>query len=200
MILESHSQPICLPKLEALAIKNCEKLEYIFPISVARGLQQLKSLYLLQLPRLKKVFGQNRDGEVGDGNNNVQLESHHQPTGFPKLQKTMVFYCEKLEYIYPISIARDLPQLNCLVLTNLPRLKQVFGHEKGGDVGDGNNNLLPKLRTLSLQNLGELDSLGGGNSSSVWPSLESLSMGNCPKLKFFADMEANVPALQKVIS
>ncbi|XP_030930612.1 probable disease resistance protein At4g27220 [Quercus lobata] len=96
-----------------------------------------------------------------------------------------------------LSIARDLPQLE-----SLPQLKQVFGHGKGGDDGDGNNSVLSKLRNLILKNLPELVSLGGGNSSSVWPSLplERLYVLNCPKLKlsFFANVEANVPAVQKL--
>ncbi|XP_030963020.1 putative disease resistance protein At4g19050 [Quercus lobata] len=186
-------QPICLPKLETLWVTNCRELEYIFPISVARGLQQLERLGLGDLPRLKKVFGQNREGEVGD----CEIESHHQPTGFPKLKTIEVVNCGNLEYLFPISIARDLPQLESLSLKDLPQLKQVFGHEEGGDDGDGNNSVLSKLRNLRLKNLPELVSLGGGNSSSVWPSLERLEVVNCPKVKL-ADVEANVPALQKV--
>ena len=107
--------------------------------------------------------------------------------------------CVNLEYIFPISLARDLPQLESLTLQDLPQLKQVFGHEKGGDDGDGNNSVLSKLRNLRLKNLPELVILGGGNSSSVWPSLVRLEVVNCPKVKL-ADVEANVPALQKVIS
>ncbi|KAK7819120.1 putative disease resistance protein [Quercus suber] len=171
MILESHGPPICLPKLETLCVTNCGELEYIFPISVARGLPRLESLELIDLPQLKKVFGQKREGEVGDWNNNVQLESHHHPTGFPKLKTIVVVNCENLEYIFPISIARDLPQLESLSLQDLPQLKQVFCHD-----GDGNNIVLSKLRKFRL-----------------W---------KCPKVKlsFFANVEANVPALQKVIS
>ncbi|KAL4619064.1 hypothetical protein ACB092_06G054400 [Castanea dentata] len=193
MILESHGQPICLSKLETLEVEDCGELEYIFPISVARGLQQLECLILRDLRRLKKVFGQNREGEVGD----CEIESHRQPTGFPKLKTIEVVNCENLECL---SITRDLPQLERLSLEDLPQLKQVFGHEKGGEVGDGNNSVLSKLRNLRLWNLPELDSLGGGNSSSVWPSLESLYVENCPKVKlsFFANVEANVPALQKL--
>ncbi|XP_030929841.1 disease resistance protein At4g27190-like isoform X2 [Quercus lobata] len=193
MILESHGQPICLSKLETLVVKNCGKLEYIFPISVARGLQQLEGLKLRDLPRLKKVFGQNREGEVGD----CEIESHHQTTGFPKLKTIEVWNCRNLECL---SIARDLPQLESLTLEDLPQLKQVFGHEEGGDDGDGNNSVLSKLRNIILKNLPELVSLGGGNSSSVWPSLERLEVVNCPKVKLspFANVEANVPALQKL--
>ena len=98
-----------------------------------------------------------------------------------------------------LSIAGDLPQLESLTLLYLPQLKQVFGHEKGGDDGDGNNSVLSKLRNLRLWKLPELVSFDGGNSSSVWPSLESLAVVNCPKVKlsFFANVEANV---HKVIS
>ena len=167
MILESHGQPICLSKLETLEVENCGKLEYIFPISVARGLPQLERLKLRDLPQLKKVFGQNREGEVGD----CEIESQHQPTGFPKLKTIEVLNCENLEYIFPISIARDLPQLESLKLRDLRRLKKVFGLNREGEVGDGNNIFLSKLRKLRLKNLPELVSLGGGNGSSVWPSL-----------------------------
>ena len=193
--IESHHQPTGFPKLKTLQVSVCENLENIFPISIARGLQQLESLELHGLPQLKKVFGQNREGEVGD----CEIESQHQPTGFPKLKTIQLWYCQNLEYMFPISIARDLPQLESLELEDLPQLKQVFGHEKGGDDGHGNNILLSKLRKFRLKNLPELVSLGGGNGSSVWPSLESLDMVNCPKVKwsFFANVEANV---HKVIS
>ena len=189
---------ICLSKLKTLEVKKCKKLEYIFPISVARGLPQLERLELRDLPQLKKVYGQNREGGVGD----CEIESHHQPSGVPKLKTIEVLNCENLEYIFPISIARDLPQLESLQLRDLPQLKQVFGHEERGDDGDGNNSVLSKLRNLRLWKLPELVSLGGGNSSSVWPSLKTLDVENCPKVKlsFFANVEANVPAVQKVIS
>ena len=58
--------------------------------------------------------------------------------------------------------------------------------------------MLSKLRNLRLKNLPELVNLGGGNSS----SLERLVVENCPKVKlsFSTNVEANVPALQKVIT
>ncbi|KAK7860477.1 probable disease resistance protein At4g27220 [Quercus suber] len=196
--IESHHQPTGFPKLEMILVRRCKNLEYIFPISIARGLPQLESLDLGDLPQLKKVFGQNREREVGD----CEIESHGQPICLPKLETLEVENCENLEYIFPISVAQGLQQLESLTLVGLLQLKKVFGHEEGGDDGDGNNNVLSKLRKLRLENLPELDSLGGGNSSSVWRSSERLYMVNCPKVKssFFANVEENVPAPQKVIS
>nr|XP_023920336.1 uncharacterized protein LOC112031856 [Quercus suber] len=193
--IESHHQPTGFPKLEMILVRRCKNLEYIFPISIARGLPQLESLDLGDLPQLKKVFGQNREREVGD----CEIESHGQPICLPKLETLEVENCENLEYIFPISVAQGLQQLESLTLVGLLQLKKVFGHEEGGDDGDGNNNVLSKLRKLRLENLPELDSLGGGNSSSVWRSSERLYMVNCPKVKssFFANVEENVPAPQK---
>ncbi|KAL0000838.1 hypothetical protein SO802_014619 [Lithocarpus litseifolius] len=192
--IESHHQPTGFPKLNTIQVVHCENLEYIFPISIAPDLPQLERLELRRNSQLKQVFGQNREGEVGD----CEIESHHQPTAFPKLKTIRVWHCRNLEYIFPISIAPDLPQLETLTLLHLPQLKQVFGHEEGGDDGDGNNSVLSTLRKLILKNLREPVSLGGGNSSSL--PLKMLEVADCPnvKLSFFANAEANVPALQKI--
>ena len=103
--------------------------------------------------------------------------------------------------MFPISVARDLPKLEILTLEDLPQLKQVFGHEREGDVRNENYIVLSKLRKVSLNNLIELGSLYGGNGSLVWPSLEDLHVMNCPKMEssFFADVEAYVQTLEKVI-
>ncbi|XP_030937752.1 uncharacterized protein LOC115963005 isoform X2 [Quercus lobata] len=156
--IESDHQPTGFPKLKTIQVRNCRNLVCL---SIARDLPQLEGLELDDLPQLKKVFGQNRERGVGD----CEIESHHQPTGFPKLKTIKVVNCGNLEYMFPISIARDLPQLESLTLEDLPQLKQVFGH-----------------------------------SSSVWPSLKRLYAVNCPKVKlsFFANVEANVPAVQKL--
>uniref|UniRef100_A0A2N9EWZ6 Uncharacterized protein n=1 Tax=Fagus sylvatica TaxID=28930 RepID=A0A2N9EWZ6_FAGSY len=109
-------------------------------------------------------------------------------------------YLENMSCLRTI-FARDLPQLESLELKDLPQLKQVFGHEREGDVRNENYIVLSKLRKLSLKNLIELGSLYGGNGSLVWPSLEDLYVVNCPKmeLSFFADVEANVQTLGKTL-
>ena len=116
------------------------------------------------------------------------LESQSQPICLPELQTIVVRNCRKLEYMFLISVARDLPQLESLELEDLPQLKQVFGHEREGDVRNENYIVLSKLRKLRLKNLIELGSLYGGNGSLVWPSLEDLYMVNCPKMELWKRM------------
>jgi hypothetical protein len=189
-ICEGPNQNV-LNNLTILQFIKCTRLISLFPPTLAQSLKKLKILCLWGCNELKQIIS-----EEG-----IILESLSQPICLPELQTIKIKNCGKLEYVFPISVARDLLQLESLELKDLPRLKQVFGHEREGDVRNENYIVLSKLRKLSLKNLIELGSLYGGNGSLVWPSLENLYVVNCPKmeLSFFADVEANVQTLGKVI-
>ncbi|GMY31339.1 probable disease resistance protein At4g27220 [Fagus crenata] len=166
-ICEGPNHYVIFSNLTDFVADGCTRLVSLFSPSVAQSLKKLKNLRLVHCNELKQIISED-EGMI--------LESHSQPICLPELQTIYVKYCPKLEYIFPLLVARDLPQLESLELEDLPQLKQVFDHEKEGDVRDGNN-------------------------ASVWPSLKEVKVENCPKMKwsFFADLEANVPAHGKVI-
>ncbi|KAL4597911.1 hypothetical protein ACB092_11G022200 [Castanea dentata] len=163
-ICEGPNQYEIFSNLTVLAASRCPRLISLFSPSLAQSLKKLKELSIHQCHEMKQIISE--EGMI--------LESHGQPICLPKLETLWVMNCGELDCIFPISVAQDLPQLESLSLQDLPQLKQVFGHEKGGDDGDGNNSVLYKLREFRL-----------------W---------NCPKVKlsFFANVEANMPALQKL--
>ena len=99
-----------------------------------------------------------------------------------------------------MTVARGFPQLETLRMSKLTQLKQVIGHEDEGEVVDGNDVILSKLRWLILEDLPNFGTLYRGTCSSMWPSLEVLKVVNCPGMKssFAADLEANMQALGKV--
>ncbi|GMY31343.1 disease resistance protein [Fagus crenata] len=165
-ICEGPNHYVIFSNLTDFVADGCTRLVSLFSPSVAQSLKKLKNLRLVHCNELKQIISED-EGMI--------LESHSQPICLPELQTIYVKYCPKLEYIFPLLVARDLPQLESLELEDLPQLKQVFDHEKEGDVRDGNN-------------------------ASVWPSLKEVKVENCPKMKwsFFADLEANVPAHGKV--
>ncbi|XVF77044.1 hypothetical protein PTKIN_Ptkin14bG0008200 [Pterospermum kingtungense] len=53
----SHLHSLCLPRLAALDISKCERLEYVLPITLAQGLPQLDSAKVVACPQLKQLFG-----------------------------------------------------------------------------------------------------------------------------------------------
>ena len=130
----------------------------------------------------------------------MPLHGQNQHISLPKLRFLEIVGCNQLEYIFPITVAQSVPLLETLIMRKLPKLKQVFGHEDEGEVGDGNDVILSQLRWLILEDLPHFGSLYRGTCSSMWPSLEALKVVNCPEMKssFAADLKANMRALGKV--
>ena len=104
---------------------------------LAPSLGKLENLKLSNCNALKQIIS--KDEEMVSG-------SQNQPIGLPKLRFLEMVGCNQLEYIFPITVARGFLQLKHLIMRKLSQLKQVFGHEEEGDVGDGNNIILSNLR------------------------------------------------------
>ncbi|KAE9614955.1 putative Receptor L-domain, winged helix-turn-helix DNA-binding domain-containing protein [Lupinus albus] len=52
------------PRLKDLKVENCDLMEYIFPISFARGLVKLQKIQICETPRLKYVFVQSNHEDI----------------------------------------------------------------------------------------------------------------------------------------
>ncbi|TYH86527.1 hypothetical protein ES332_D01G049400v1 [Gossypium tomentosum] len=102
---KTSSLPLRLPKLNTLSIKECAKLEYVVPITLAQGLPALESLWASSCGALKQVFGMPNEQ---DG---VQ---HHGSLLLPSLQD--------LQLICLINLTSNVPQ-NYIV--KAPSLKSV---------------------------------------------------------------------------
>ena len=61
---ETESNPLCLPTLRTLFISDCERLEYLLPITLAQGLPQLEKLKIEGCDELKQVFGVAKENGV----------------------------------------------------------------------------------------------------------------------------------------
>ena len=148
MILESHGQTICLSKLDSWGRELRKTGIYLSYLSCSRSSATRKAKITRSSLIKESIRPEQRRRSWG-------LRNRESPSTYrlPKLKTIEVVNCENLECL---SIARDLPQLEKLSLYDLPQLKQVFGREKGGDDGDGNNSVLSMLRNLRLWNLQEL--------------------------------------------
>ncbi|KAI4356749.1 hypothetical protein L6164_000742 [Bauhinia variegata] len=103
---------INLHELEILTISNCNSLEVIFElqepsdkISSTEKSLQLKSLSIVQLPKLKQIWN----------NTNV-----HGTFNFENLEKVNVEDCPMLSYVFPVSVAKHLKQMKDLTIQNSP--------------------------------------------------------------------------------
>ncbi|KAJ0088316.1 hypothetical protein Patl1_33101 [Pistacia atlantica] len=154
--------------LTDVSVGWCKSLAYLFTLSIARSLGQLKSLhvgYCESLEFLLKI-------EEDDNGRGEKMLS--------KLEDLRIEECERLEYVFPVFVAAGLVQLKELAIINSRELKQVFhGKEENEVAEEGKDIKLPNLKRLTLFNLVKLTRFF---PDSTLPALEKIEMNECPNL------------------
>lgn len=68
---ESH---VFFSKLEVLRVEKCDALEYIFPVSYAQGLVELKNMVVSETHQIKYIFGESHHGENSSSRKKNQIQ------------------------------------------------------------------------------------------------------------------------------
>ncbi|GAU48342.1 hypothetical protein TSUD_267670 [Trifolium subterraneum] len=131
-----------LKNLTRIEIVRCEKLEIVFSTSILRSLPQLLDLRIEECKELKHIV------EDDDSENK---KSSNTKTCFLKLNTLVVIKCNKLKYVFPISICKELPELAVLVIREADELEKIVAGE-----GDDQKVEIPELKFLALLNLPSL--------------------------------------------
>ncbi|XVE50610.1 hypothetical protein DITRI_Ditri01bG0177200 [Diplodiscus trichospermus] len=173
-IWEGAIDRVSLQNLKAVKIQSCNKLTSLFPPVLAQGLLQLETLEIHDCLGLKHVITET-------------IDSDSYPLCLSKLTTLNISSCDILEYVFPISMAPDFPELKEINLSNCTQLERVFSL---GKEMDGKDIVLPQLRTLVLKNLEGLSRFCPENCVLVQTSLEVLEVEECPLLAplIFEDM------------
>ncbi|XP_031254998.1 disease resistance protein At4g27190-like isoform X2 [Pistacia vera] len=144
-------------------VRGCKSLAYLFTLSIARSLGQLKSLrveYCESLEILIKI-------EEDDNGRGEKMLS--------KLEDLQIERCKRLEYVFPVFVAAGLIQLKNLEIKDATELKQVFhGKEENEVAEEGKDIKLPNLKKLRLYKLEKLTRFFPKNNHSTLPALEKL--------------------------
>jgi len=115
-----HLQSLCFPDLSEIEIRECNKLESLFPVAMASGLPKLQTLRVSEASQLLGVFGQddraspvNVEKEMVLPNlNELSLEQLSSIVYFsfgccdflfPRLEKLKVHQCPKLTTKFAIT-------------------------------------------------------------------------------------------------
>ncbi|KAJ0102003.1 hypothetical protein Patl1_04194 [Pistacia atlantica] len=167
-----------LKSLTKVEVRKCKSLIYLFTLSVAQSLVQLKSLEVSDCESLKHlIVTEEGDNDEISSEHDLQI---HSPF-LSKLESLKIYSCERLEHIFPISFARVLVQLKEFTVGKAPQLKQVFyldnGSEENVVAGDGKETNLRILRIGSWNQL--YDTLLSGLKDGFFKNLEELSINRC---------------------
>jgi len=132
--------------LEELKVERCRKAHVIFNINdenrltKTSGIFRLKILFLRKLPKLEHIWDKDPEGIIG-----LQL-----------LKEMHVEVCESLESLFPVSVATDLPRLQVLKVTECLKLEEIFRKDEKGEEGTTQENVFPRLTSLTLEKLASL--------------------------------------------
>ncbi|GAY66205.1 hypothetical protein CUMW_246900 [Citrus unshiu] len=124
---------------------------------------------------------------------------------FQSLTRLVVWYCDKLKYIFVASMIGSLKQLQHLDIRFCEDLQEIISENRADQVIP--YFVFPQLTTLILQDLPKLRCLYPGMHTSEWPALEILLVCGCDKLKIIAaDLSQNnendqlgIPAQQPLL-
>ncbi|KAF2294862.1 hypothetical protein GH714_024599 [Hevea brasiliensis] len=204
---ELHSDSFC--KMKVLEVKYCEELLKIFPSMLLRDLQnlgdlviwncislkeafdlqelikmketvaiQLRTLYIANLPNLKHVWNEDPLGLVL----------------FHNLSSVHVMDCPNLKFIFPASIAKNLPQLETLHIRSCG-VEEIVAQDQGLEATS--EFVFPCLKFLTFGELYELKCFYPGIHTLESPMLKSLAVNHCEEVNIFCSEYENLVETNK---
>ncbi|XP_039037078.1 uncharacterized protein LOC120174221 [Hibiscus syriacus] len=179
---------VMLPQLEQLGNTRWDDDddEISFP--------QLNILKLDYLPKLESFCS---SGNYTSDNISLDLLQHlfNDKISCPVLVELRVLSCDKLKCVFTSSTVKNFVQLKTL---DIFRCREMEGVIQGGD-DDDDEISFPQLNILKLDYLPKLESFcSSGNYTFGFPSLQTVLVYECPKMKTFSRGHSNTPMLHKV--
>ncbi|TXG65739.1 hypothetical protein EZV62_007014 [Acer yangbiense] len=165
-----------IARLESLTISDCDLVEEIFDLqevdfeeSLPAKEALLRELVINGLPKLKHIW--NKDPQI--------------MFSYQKLSSVKVYDCMSLKYLFPLSIAESLSELEKLHVHDCEVLEEIVGddHEES-KVAD--TFVFQRVTSLELKYLPRLKTLYRGVHTSQWQNLKRLVMCGCDKVELFA--------------
>ncbi|XP_031281261.1 disease resistance protein At4g27190-like [Pistacia vera] len=114
-----HLQSL-FPNLSKIDVKWCDKLKCVLPITMARGLQQLKVVTVVSANQLEEVFGHTDRVDVMT-DQEIQL---------PQLDELLFLALPNLANFCPVGYHFIFPSLNTLVVKRCPKMNTTFSFNK----------------------------------------------------------------------
>jgi hypothetical protein len=118
-IWKGPTRHVTLQSLIHLELSFLDKLPFIFTPSLAQSLIHLETLRIEHCRGLKRLIREQDD--------EIRTES----LCFPKLKTLSIRFCDKLEYVFPVSVSLSLQNLEEMEIEFDDNLKQVFYSGEG---------------------------------------------------------------------
>lgn len=168
-IWKGPTHHVNLRSLTRITLWDCGSLKSVISPSLAQTLVHLEKLDIESCGQLEHIISEKDE----DGKETFS-KTRPQQTCLQNLKEVHVKDCEKLECVFPLSIARGLLQLEVLKVSDCAQLMQVFSDEDG--------NIFPYPTELELEDSSKVGYLFSSTSAVVLPYLSHVKIHKCPKL------------------
>jgi hypothetical protein len=176
-IWKGPTSHVSLQSLADLYLDSLDKLTFIFTPSLVQSLPKLETLEISKCSELKHIIREE------DGEREIIQES----PGFPELKKINIYLCDKLEYVFPVSVCPSLLNLEEMRIFKAHNLKQIFYSVEGDALTRDAIIKFPKLRELTISNC---SFFGPKNFAAQLPSLQILEINGHKELgNLFAQLQ-----------
>ncbi|KAK6230422.1 hypothetical protein QUC31_001940 [Theobroma cacao] len=165
--------------LKECQIRECEGMECVVDLSLSScdALDNIEELRLFLLKNLREVV------RVGVA---VEIEStSHAPTPpaiFSSLKKLHLWLSPKIKKLFPVEQLQGLPNLENIYVRGCEEMEEIIASEENHK-GEGTTFILPKLKSLWLQDLPKLKSICSGGIMIPADSIQFLQIVECPEVK-----------------
>ncbi|KAG8478902.1 hypothetical protein CXB51_028746 [Gossypium anomalum] len=104
--------------------------------------------------------------------------------------------CDGIIKLTTHSTAKSLVHLKKMSILNCKMIEEII---EGGDKNDQDEIIFPQLNSLELESLPKLESFcSSWNYTFGFPSLQTVIVEDCPKMKIFSQGHSNTPMLNEV--
>ncbi|KAF7833575.1 disease resistance protein [Senna tora] len=186
----TEEQILSFPHLQSIELIECGQLRFVFSSVVHTILPELTKLLIYNCDELEEIF---EEKEEMQNQCNGQL-------CFPKLAQLDVKKCNKLKTIFSINMARVLPQLSSLCISEADRLVEIFRHKSENKCDNNDSEIMfPKLSKLTLEKLPNLlDICQGFNIEEEAVELCEIVIHGCPNLAFISRPSQMISSYQNM--
>jgi len=206
-----------LQRLESVHLYDCGDVRAPFPAKLLRALNNLRRVSISTCKSLEEVFelgepdeGSSEEKELLSSLTMLDLQSLPEleciwkgPTRHVSLQSLYFLSfnsLDKLPFIFTPSLARSLPKLNRLCISECGELKHIIREEDGEREIIPESPCFPQLETIIISECGKLEYVFPVSVSPSLLNLEKMRIINAHNLKqIFYSVEGDALAIDAII-
>ncbi|KAJ0705033.1 putative P-loop containing nucleoside triphosphate hydrolase, leucine-rich repeat domain superfamily [Helianthus annuus] len=196
---------------KVIRIDSCHALSSAVPSYAIGQMQNLQELQVIRCGSMLEVFETQGINKSSGGSNSTKIDegnggAHTTTLSIPKiknvnvsqlsgLKKLRIGYCNRLHHVFTFSTLESLRQLEELGIWRCKSMEVIVKKENGEQ---RKVVVFPRLKSLELVGLPNLNGFFLGMNDFQWSLLEKVTISQCPQMIVFTSGQSMAPELKYI--